>query len=162
VKQYGLFVMLLIVWALLVWPPGIADMAAGLAVALFVAWLLRDPEFSGHRLWIDPRRYFWFLVYIGVLAYYVIKANFDVAYRVLHPAMPIHPGIVKVRTELKTAPAITALSNSITLTPGTLTVSASPDGALYVHWINVTTTDTEEASERIVRRFEWFLKRIFE
>jgi len=161
-KQLGLFTMLLIVWVLLVWPPGTADVLAGLVVALFVAWLLRQPVLSGHRVWLDPRRYVWFVAYVAVLAYYVIKANFDVAYRVLHPAMPIHPGIVKVKTDLKSEPAITALSNSITLTPGTLTVNASPDGVLYVHWINVTTTDCEEATEQIIRRFEWFLKRVFE
>ena len=161
-KQLGLFVMLVLVWVLLVWPPGVQDIVAGVVVALFVAWLLRDPPLSGHRVWIQPMRYLWFFAYLGVLTYYVIKANFDVAYRVLHPAMPIRPGIVKVKTELKTAPAITALANSITLTPGTLTVNASSDGILYVHWINVTTMDTEEASECIVRRFEWFLKRIFE
>ena len=161
-KQLGLFIMLALVWVLLVWPPGIEDLVVGLVVALFVAWLLRDATLSGHRVWIDPRRYLWFIAYAGVLAYYIIKANFDVAYRVLHPDMPIAPGIVKVKTNLKTAPAITALANSITLTPGTLTVNASPEGVLYVHWINVTTTDTEEATGCIVSRFEWFLKRIFE
>jgi len=97
-----------------------------------------------------------------VLAYYIIKANFDVAYRVLHPAMPIHPGIVKVKTSLTSLAAITVLSNSITLTPGTLTVNALENGVLYVHWINVKSTDIDEATKQIVSHFEWFLKRIFE
>jgi multicomponent Na+:H+ antiporter subunit E len=76
--------------------------------------------------------------------------------------MPIRPGIVKVKTSLKTATAITLLANSITLTPGTLTIEATGDGYLYVHWINVKSTNVEEASKHIVRRFEWYLKRIFE
>ena len=98
-----------------------------------------------------------------------MKANLDVVYRALHPKMPIKPGIVKIKTNLKTESGITALANSITLTPGTLTVDLMDDGDpasrqtyLYVHWINVKTDDVEQATKLIARRFEWFLKRIFE
>ena len=91
-----------------------------------------------------------------------MKANLDVVYRALHPAMPIKPGIVKIKTSLKTDSGITALANSITLTPGTLTVDLTDDGFLYVHWINVKSTDVEQATRLIAQRFEWFLKRIFE
>ena len=161
-RQLGLFILLLVVWLLLVWPFGVQDVLAGAIVAGFIAWLLREPETQGLHLWTDPRRYFWLFTYVLVLAYYVVKANVDVAYRVLHPAMPISPGIVKVKTGLRTQAALAALANSITLTPGTLTVNAMPDGTLYVHWINVLTTDSDGATKIIVERFEWFLKRIFE
>ena len=107
-------------------------------------------------------RIFWFLVYIPVFFYYVIKANLDVVYRALHPQMPIKPGIVKIKTNLKTDSAITALANSITLTPGTLTVDLTDDGYLYIHWINVQSDDVEQATKFIAQRFEWFLKKIFE
>jgi multicomponent Na+:H+ antiporter subunit E len=76
--------------------------------------------------------------------------------------MPIHPGIVKIKTSLKSDSAITALANSITLTPGTLTVDVTDDGYLYVHWINVKATDTDEASKLIAQKFEYFIERIFE
>ena len=76
--------------------------------------------------------------------------------------MPINPGIVKVKTRLKTESGITALANSITLTPGTLTVDVTDDGFLYVHWINVKAEDVEEATELIARKFEFFLEKIFE
>jgi multicomponent Na+:H+ antiporter subunit E len=76
--------------------------------------------------------------------------------------MPINPGIVKIKTRLKTDAGITALANSITLTPGTLTVDLTDDGFLYVHWINVKSTDTEEATRLIAERFEYFLEKIFE
>ena len=97
-----------------------------------------------------------------VFFYYLIKANFDVVYRALHPEMPIKPGIVKIKTNLKTESGITALANSITLTPGTLTVDLTDDGYLYVHWINVKAEDVEGATRLIARKFEWFLTRIFE
>ena len=100
-------------------------------------------------------------LYAG-LFYYVMKANLDVVYRALHPQMPIHPGIVKIKTNLKSDSAITALANSITLTPGTLTVDVTEDGYLYVHWINVKSTDVDEASRLIAQKFEFFIERIFE
>ena len=85
-----------------------------------------------------------------------------VAYRVFHPAMPIRPGIVKVTTRLRLRAARTILGNSITLTPGTLSVDVRDDGVLMVHWIYVRTLDEEEAARRLIGRFEWFIERIFE
>ena len=108
-----------------------------------------------------PPRWFWFILYVPVFLYYCIKANLQVVYLVLHPAMPIRPGIVKVRTGLATDSGIAALANSITLTPGTLTVDARA-GELFVHWIYVETKDEEEATRRIPMHFERFLARIFE
>jgi len=163
------FVLVFGVWMLLVWPfergtgsIRIQDAAVGVGVALIAAVVMRGTRGEERTVLLGPVRLFWLAVYAVVLAWYIVKANVDVAYRVLHPAMPIRPGIVKVRTNLKTASAVTALANSITLTPGTLTVGPGADGVLYVHWIYVRTLDSEEATARIVGRFEWFLKRIFE
>ena len=56
-----------------------------------------------------------------------------------------------------------ALANSITLTPGTLTVDiAEEEGALFVHWIDTKCVDEPGATQLIVKRFEWFLVRIFD
>ena len=115
-----------------------------------------------HHVFHSPWRFFWFIVYVPVLFWYILLANFDVVYRVLHPKMPINPGIVKIKTRLKSESAITALANSITLTPGTLTVDLTDDGYLYVHWINVKATDVQGATEQIARKFEWLLEKIFE
>jgi len=131
--------------------------AAGLVSLLFVSIFTKSP----HKLFI-LKRYLWFLYYIPVFFYYCVKANLDVVYRVLHPKMPINPGIVKVRTKLKSESAITALCNSITLTPGTLSVDLTDDGYIYIHWINVTSQDTKKATEEIVTKFEKILERIFE
>jgi len=80
---------------------------------------------------------------------------------VFHPEIPIRPGIVKVKTSLKTDIAKTFLANSITLTPGTLTVDFIDDN-LYIHWINIISDDPEVETELIVSKFEKFLKKIFE
>jgi len=161
------FVLALIIWILLTWPfvDDAVDMQvviAGVVASFVVAILFHEILPKEHHIFISPVRFFWFLAYLPVFFYYMIMANFDVVYRALHPAMPIKPGIVKIKTSLKTESGITALANSITLTPGTLTVDLTDDGYLYVHWINVKSDDVEEASKLIAQKFEWFLKRIFE
>lgn len=161
------FVLAFIVWVLVAWPFGdgrvdLQIVIAGLLASFLVAILFHEILPKEHHVFISPVRVFWFLVYVPVFFYYVVRANFDVVYRALHPAMPIKPGIVKIKTNLKTDSAITALANSITLTPGTLTVDLTDDGYLYVHWINVKTDDVEQATQLISQRFEWFLRKIFE
>jgi multicomponent Na+:H+ antiporter subunit E len=127
-----------------------------------VAVLFHEILPKEHHVFISPIRIFWFLIYLPVFFYSVVVANLDVMYRALHPKMPIKPGIVKIKTKLKTDSGITALANSITLTPGTLTVDVTDDGYLYIHWINVTTDDVEQATKQIAERFEWFIQKIFE
>ena len=166
-----MFILLLLLWILLVWPFTVTEggihlvareIVPGIFAALLVALIMGNELPEGFTAWINPVRLFWFVVYVGVFVFYVIKANFDVAYRILHPAMPIHPGIVKVKTTLKTRAGIAMLANAIALTPGTLTVNAEENGDLYVHWINVKATDVEGATGYIVSRFEWLIKRILE
>lgn len=164
-KQVLCILFTFVLWLLLVapWPPGehVADILVGVVVALLVATLLAHIYPDNPHKALDPRRWFWMALYIPYFLYYCVWANLDVAYRVLHPDLPIRPGIVKVRTDLKSEMARTFLANSITLTPGTLTVDI--DGQdLYIHWINVVGEGVEEHSARIVRRFERLLRRIFE
>lgn len=171
-RRIIIFVLSLITWSLLVWPVNVqadsveivwSGLIAGVFASLIVAVLFNEVFVKEHTRAINPLRYFWFLVYIPVFAFYCILANIDVVYRAIHPEMPINPGIVKIRTTLDSNSGITALANSITLTPGTLTVDVdAEEKILYVHWINVETTDVEAASEKIAGRFEGLLRRIFE
>jgi len=148
-------------WLVVTWDLDVQVVAVGVGVSILVAALFgrtfgRHPE----RIF-NPRRWLYFILYIPYFLWYCVKANLDVAYRVINPNMPIRPGIVKVRTDLKTDLAKTFLANSITLTPGTLTVDI--DGQdLYIHWINITTDDAGEQTATIVKRFEGMLRRIFE
>jgi multicomponent Na+:H+ antiporter subunit E len=109
----------------------------------------------------QPKRYFWLIIYILYFTWECIKANFDVAYRVLHPAMPVRPGIVKVKLTLKRALARTILANSITMTPGTITVDIIDD-ILYVHCIYLKDTNPDTYSYKISGKFEKILTKIFE
>jgi len=167
-RRTAVFVISFITWCLLAWPYDAArgwdaqSLLVGLAASALVALVLGTTLTQQPRMLLDPRRWFWALCYIPVFAWYCLKANLQVAYLVLHPAMPIRPGIVKVHTVLRSATALAALANSITLTPGTLTVDVTDGGDLYVHWIDVKTAEESGATEEIVRRFEGYLQRIFE
>ncbi len=158
-----LFLLAMLGWTLLNWLPDWQHMLVGVVASIFVAFMTADFFAKRLHLLTHSERYLWFFYYVPVFIWEVFKANIDVAYRVLHPNLPIHPGIVKVKTELKSDIALTFLANSITLTPGTLTVDLDKDnGYLYVHWIEVKHKDTEKATKSIVSRFEKILMRIFE
>ena len=158
-----LFILGLISWMLLNWPLDWQHFITGVFVAFFVAFMTGDFFVKRPRLLVHISRYLWFFYYIPVFIWECIKANIDVACRVIRPGLPINPGIVKVKTSLKSDTALTFLANSITLTPGTLTVDLDSDkGILYIHWIDVRDKDIEQATRLIVERFEKILKRIFE
>ena len=158
-----LFFLAILVWMGLTWPPDWQHAFIGVFVAGFVAYMTGDMFVKRPHMFKSPKRYFWFLYYIPIFIWECFKANIDVAYRVGHPDMPINPGIVKVKTILRSDTGLTFLANSITLTPGTLSVDVDQEnGFLYVHWINVKDKDIERATSLIVHRFERILKRIFE
>jgi len=90
----------------------------------------------------------------------LIKSNLDVAFRVISPKLPINPGIVKVKTSLKSDIGRMMLANSITLTPGTLSVDIK-DEFIYVHWIDVANKDIDVATDSIVKKFEKYLSEIY-
>lgn len=159
-----LFIIAFLIWSLLNWVPDVQHLIVGVFVAALVAFLTGDLFITRPHVLKHPWRYWYFVVYyLPVFFWELIKANIDVAYRVLHPDLPINPGIVKVKTILKSDTALTFLANSITLTPGTMTVDIDRDnGVLYIHWINVRAKDTESATKIIVQRFEKILKKIFD
>ena len=137
------------------------ELLVGAVVALIMAFYTGKQFSEGGLSNLSFRKVVFTIRYLFVFIWEMIKANVDVALRVLNPKMPINPGIVEVPTKLKSNIAKLALANSITLTPGTLTVDVIED-KLYIHWINVTTTNPEEAFEQISAVFEKYIKEIFE
>lgn len=157
------FIICLILWLLLSFSLDWQHILAGLLVSLLAASTIGDMFAEKANKWFDLHRYAWFLYYIVVFTWECIKANLDVAYRVLHPRLPINPGIVKVKTILKSETGLTFLANFITLTPGTFSVDIDKEkGFIYIHWIDVKTQDIEWASSIIVSKFERILKEVFE
>ncbi len=158
-----LFILSLLVWTFLTLPFNLQDLIVGIVVSGFVSFMTGDMFVKRPHVFKHISRYLWLLYYIPLFIWECIKANLDVAYRVSHPDLPINPGIVKVKTTLKSDTGLTFLANSITLTPGTMSVDIDQEkGVLYIHWIDVKDKDIQKASEMIVTKFEDVLKRIFE
>lgn len=84
-----------------------------------------------------------FINYLPWLMIEIIKANFHLLYLAFHPRMNdlIDPHIITFKTSLKSDIAIATLANSITLTPGTITVTADSDGIFRVHAIDKDSSD---------------------
>lgn len=108
----------------------------------------------------SPKVIIYYLMYLTLFSIELVKANINVMRLVFSPRIDISPGIVEIKTELKSPIGRLALANSITLTPGTLVVDIKDD-SLFIHWINISTTDPIDATEEISHRFEKYLKVIY-
>ncbi|MBN2215083.1 MAG: Na+/H+ antiporter subunit E [Bacteroidales bacterium] len=156
-----LFILCMIIWILLTFSLELNNIIVGAVVSVLTSVIFGRYFIKNTSKFFQPKRYFWFIIYLIIFLWECLKANFDVAYRVLHPAMPIRPGIVKVKLNLRSVTARMMLANSITMTPGTLSVDLKDD-ILYVHWIYVSTTDPEIYGLKVAGRFEKYIKRIFD
>ncbi len=153
-------IVLYVSWILITATTRTDELIVGIIVSLLVAIGTYDYLSIQGLRHLSLKRLWFLVIYIPYYLWQVILANFDMAYRVLAPSMPIKPGFVIVHTDLKTDSGKLALANSITLTPGTLTMDVKDD-KLLVHWIYVKDRTIEGATHEICGRFEGFLKVIF-
>ena len=143
------------------WQVLVAGVLVSTGVALFSAkfFIHSNPFYIWH-----PKRLAAGLFYcICVFPWELIKANWDMARRAFSPKLPINPGIVEIPVELESDYGLMALANSITLTPGTITMEVTEqDGRnyFYVHWIDVT-ADGEEGTQAICGRMQKWLRRVW-
>jgi len=154
------FAIAFVFWILLnnSFDPLLLAIGAGLSLLLSLIFCASCDIFSEIKL--TPAALFYTIIYLMVFLFELIKSNLDVARRVITPSLPINPGIVEVKTKLKSKMGRMILANSITLTPGTLTIDIKED-TLYIHWIDVETQDVNEATKKIVRKFEKYLEKIY-
>jgi multicomponent Na+:H+ antiporter subunit E len=82
---------------------------------------------DGRRTSFTPKQLLLLIYYLLCLVWEVLKANIMVALIVLNPRLPISPGIVIMRNELNRDLVRVLYANSITLTPGTITIDLSDD-----------------------------------
>jgi multicomponent Na+:H+ antiporter subunit E len=160
-KAILLFIFLIIIWFLLTLDVTLSNIIVGVVATILVTIFYTKYALKADRKLLQIGRYFWAFVYLFIFLWECIKANIDVMYRVVHPAMPIKPGIVKVKSSLKTDIGKVFLANSITMTPGTITVDII-DNNFYIHWIYVYSKDPAIYTQKIMGRFEKYIKRIFE
>lgn len=172
IKKILLFIFWIAIWCALSYPLSRIDIIMGILTAIFVTYMTIDlsaqidgknevKKYGGVSF---LKRFLWFLYYVPVFLWECLKANIDVARRVLHPDLPIRPGTIAVNVSLKSDIGLTFLANSITLTPGTTSVDVDKEkGILYIHWIYVREDYGADGKKLpVVEKFENILKRIFE
>ena len=98
------------------------EIVTGVVSAAIVAIGLSQVTFTRNPTWQTPARLVRHTLYIPYLLKEIIKSNILVAAVILHPKLPIEPRMTRVRPAVWGSLPMTALANSITLTPGTLTV----------------------------------------
>lgn len=158
-KFFSTFLVLWFIWIVLAgFQP--VEMIAGGIIAVLLSLVIN--KFLAYHFTIDlPIRLVKFVfIYIPLFTYKLVIANLQVARIVLSPSLPINPGFVKVPTKLKGDVAKLTLANSITLTPGTLSLDVKDD-YVYVHWIDIKGKDEKAYQEEICGQFEKVLGGIF-
>ncbi len=129
----GVTLILLLFWVAvsgsLEWP----QLVVGFAAAIFVTYFNRNMLITVEdRPHVRLKTLAWLLGYFFKLIADIFVANFQVAWLVLHPKMPIEPNMVELEVDIDRQASRVLLGNSITLTPGTLTV-LSEDNKYLVH-----------------------------
>ena len=156
------FIVLMIAWVLLNWTVDPVNLVVGASVSLFLVVMFCSKCDLFTSINLTPKAFAYTFLYLFVFIIELIKANVDVTRRVLSPSLPINPGIVKVKTKLKSKMARLILADSITLTPGTFTLQVEGD-TFYIHCIDTDCgDDVEKATEEIVRKFEKYLEVLYD
>ncbi|ELY66849.1 Na+/H+ antiporter subunit E [Natrinema versiforme] len=115
----------------------VRGLLAGLLVGLPVAFVFRRLYGKYVDIGRGVRALPYAGLYLGAFIWELLRANLDVAYRVLSPGMPIEPEVILVPLRVESDIAITVIANSITITPGTVTLDYDDEtNALYVHGVN--------------------------
>lgn len=132
VVRLAMFCLLFGLWLILsgeFYPEFVVAGALASAGVVLMAGHLVHPSAAEHYREL-PRSFRWlattivrFLAYLPWLTKEVALANLQVTYQVLHPSLPISPRLMRFRTALRMEPSQLLLAQSITLTPGTITVS---------------------------------------
>lgn len=147
-------------WLLFTWSLAPRSLLIGgvhsTVIALLTFRLFIEEDEAARRSHL-PRPHF-LLAYLLVLVFKMYVSSFQVLWNIVRGR--INPGVVHFRTKLRSDIARVALGNSITLTPGTITLLIDDDH-LIVHWLDARTTHSRYAASLISAPFEALLKRVW-
>lgn len=142
-----MFVVFFMMWVIFngQWTTEIALLGLFLCAALYLfAWKFMGygPAQDLHALQRLPRA----LAYLWTLLVEIFKANIHVMRLILSPQYEVEPELIEFHTKLRTDPARAVLADSITLTPGTITVLVEGD-RFIVHALDKTLGDGVDDSD---------------
>lgn len=150
----GLAVLLAGVW--LLWsghygPLLLSLGAVSLALVVWISLRMRIVDEEGAPIQLPLR----LVLYLPWLVLEIVKANVDVSLRILRPGLPISPRLIRVRAGQRTDVGRVIYANSITLTPGTVSIDTEGDD-ITVHALTRGAAEgvLSGAMDRRVRRLE--------
>ncbi|MBU0687333.1 MAG: Na+/H+ antiporter subunit E [Candidatus Margulisbacteria bacterium] len=155
------FVFLMIFWLLFTLSLDPFSILLGAVFSFIISTLTYDFFIEGKDKFHSKdifTKVFSFIAYVLVLFREIYIGSINVVYSVI--TMNIKPGIIVIRTHLKSEFARVLLANSITLTPGTVTVDMEGD-LLTVHWLHLKTKKPHHAAKMIKGSFEKELGGVF-
>lgn len=118
----------------------------GVAISLLVfAFICKFMNYSWEKEKLVYKRMPLYLAYLAVLLKEIVLANLSAAKLILSRREVVEPVIVRFKTSLKSEVSKVVLANSITLTPGTITVSLVED-ELVVHCLDKSLAEGMEDS----------------
>ena len=156
----GLWLLLFSLWLIINSSLEIPVMVTGAAISLAISWIFVRRSDVWQQIDLTPRAAWHFLAYTVTFFIELVKANINMLRYVYSPRIDIRPGIVKVHMRLRSPIGRLALANSIALTPGSLVVDVRGD-TMFIHWLDVKTTDPDEATAMIAGAYEEHLGVVF-
>ena len=144
-RAVSLSVTLFVLWLLLSGHYEPLIIALGAVSCVMVAWIayrMDVADHEGHPIHLTWRA----LVYWPWLAWEIVKANIDVARLILAPRLAISPKVIKVKASQSDELGHVIYANSITLTPGTVSIDVR-DGTIEVHAITKEMAEGLETGE---------------
>lgn len=151
------FAIMLVFWVILSGMFDAFHLTLGVICCALVAHFSHDLLLYGDRDAAWPKRLFGLITYLPWLFYQIVIANLQVAYVVLHPRMYdlIDPHVVRFKTRLKRPISKVTFAQSITLTPGTITVSIHDDEfSVYALTRSASDALPGEMEARVARALE--------
>lgn len=123
-----MYILLLCIWYIFNGKITLQITAFGLVIAGAVyLFMCKYMNFSIRKDMLFCRKLVWAVQYAAILVWEIVKANLSAIHLITSYKVEIEPAIVHFKTHLKTRTARLILANSITLTPGTITISLQED-----------------------------------
>ena len=155
--KFATFVIMLSFWVILSGMFDAFHLTLGVISCLLVAHFSGKMLFEGLKVEVRVKQIFGMLAYGPWLLWAIVLSSLEVTYIVLHPRMleKMDPQLIRFKTKLKSNFARVTFAQSITLTPGTITVSVQGDEmTVYALTQNAANSLPGEMERRIARALE--------
>lgn len=136
-----------------------SNIVAGLLLGAGVAVLTR-PTRTHVPLRRLPQGIIAFFVYVALLALDVIRSGVNVARIVLDPKLPIRPGVIAIKSDMRSELGTALSAHAITITPGEMVIEIGDDGTMYTHCLDAVNSSAGADAAQAKRRE--MLEKIFD